>query len=141
MDPFSAAVIAWLTGQALTAGQDKLVRLLGGDTQQNALRKIVMASIGPAVAAVANPADRDLIEEALVRAGPDSAVPESGDVASKYLGSVQKLSGDYPAATASLNRALGLYQELGSGRGQADALRYLRSMQNQTGRVSPDRSG
>lgn len=82
MDPVSAAVISWLTGQAMTAGQDALVRLLGGDRQRNALRKIIVASIGPAVADVVDAGDRDLVEEALLRAGPDSAMPAAGDIAS-----------------------------------------------------------
>jgi tetratricopeptide (TPR) repeat protein len=82
VDPVSASVIGWLTGQALTAGQAKLVRLLRGDRQQNALRKIIQASIGPAVTEVVSTADRDLIEEALLREGPDSVMPETGDVAS-----------------------------------------------------------
>jgi tetratricopeptide (TPR) repeat protein len=43
----------------------------------------------------------------------------------KYLGSVQKLSGDCPSAIATLNQALSLYREVGSRRGQADTLEYL----------------
>jgi tetratricopeptide (TPR) repeat protein len=82
MDPVSAAVISWLTGQAMTAGQDTLVRLLGGDKQQNALRKIIAASIGAAVAEVVAADDRNLVEEALLRPGPDTATPETGDIVS-----------------------------------------------------------
>ncbi len=49
------------------------------------------------------------------------------------LGSVQELTGDYPAATASLTRALQLFGDLGDRRGQACALNHLGVVQQLTG--------
>ena len=49
------------------------------------------------------------------------------------LGSVQELTGDYPAATASLTRALELFADLGDRRGQACALNHLGVVQQLTG--------
>jgi tetratricopeptide (TPR) repeat protein len=99
VDPVSAAVIGWLTGQALTAGQEKLVRLLGSDKQQNALRKIVRASIGPAVAEVVAEDDRALVEEALVREGPGRGVPGTSEAVSLH-GLVARLTGPRLAVLA-----------------------------------------
>ena len=49
------------------------------------------------------------------------------------LGIVQWLTGDYPAATASLTRALGLYRDLGDRPGQASALTQLGVVHELTG--------
>jgi tetratricopeptide (TPR) repeat protein len=49
------------------------------------------------------------------------------------LGVVQRWTGDYPAATASLTQALHLSRDLGDRRGQAWALHDLGVMQQQTG--------
>ncbi len=49
------------------------------------------------------------------------------------LGTVQELTGDYPAATASLTRALELSRDLGDRRGQAWALHDLGEVQQLTG--------
>jgi tetratricopeptide (TPR) repeat protein len=49
------------------------------------------------------------------------------------LGVVQWLTGDYPAATASLTRALELFGDLGDRRGQACALNQLGVVQRVTG--------
>ncbi|OHV75203.1 hypothetical protein BCD48_00225 [Pseudofrankia sp. BMG5.36] len=49
------------------------------------------------------------------------------------LGAMQRLTDDYPAATASLTEAIGLYRDLGDGQGQAEALNQLGVMQYLTG--------
>ena len=49
------------------------------------------------------------------------------------LGTVQELTGDYPAATASLTQALQLFRDLGDRRGQACALNQLGVVQRLTG--------
>ena len=49
------------------------------------------------------------------------------------LGMVQELTGDYPAATASLTQALELFRDLGDRRGQACALNQLGVVQWLTG--------
>src|SRR6266536_4293109 len=49
------------------------------------------------------------------------------------LGIVQELTGDYPAAAASLTRALQLSGDLGDRRGQAWALKQLGVVQERTG--------
>ncbi len=49
------------------------------------------------------------------------------------LGLLQQLTGDYPAATATLTRAVALYQELGDQAGQAYALNHLGLVQQDTG--------
>jgi tetratricopeptide (TPR) repeat protein len=49
------------------------------------------------------------------------------------LGVLQQETGDYPAATASLARALALYGEAGDPFGQADALNSLGVVQQETG--------
>ena len=49
------------------------------------------------------------------------------------LGIVQWLAGDYPAATASLTRALVLFCDLSDRFGQADALAQLGTVQQETG--------
>jgi tetratricopeptide (TPR) repeat protein len=46
---------------------------------------------------------------------------------------VQRLTGDYRAARASLDRALDLYWDLGDRHGQADSLRYLGRVYQETG--------
>ena len=43
------------------------------------------------------------------------------------------MTGDYPAATDLLERALALYQDLGSRRGEANALRNLGRVRSMTG--------
>lgn len=82
MDPVSGAVIGWLASQAMSAGQAKLGRVLRGDPQQNALRKIVRAAIGPSVAQVVAGRDRAVVEEALLADGPDTGVLETADALS-----------------------------------------------------------
>ena len=49
------------------------------------------------------------------------------------LGLLQQLTGDYPAATATLCRAASLYQDLGDRTGQACALNHLGLVQQDTG--------
>jgi tetratricopeptide (TPR) repeat protein/transcriptional regulator with XRE-family HTH domain len=49
------------------------------------------------------------------------------------LGLLQQLTGDYPAATATLGRAAALYQDLGDQPGQAYALNHLGLVQQDTG--------
>lgn len=49
------------------------------------------------------------------------------------LGAVQRLTGDYPAATASLTRARDVYCDIGNGRGEAAAVTYLGTVQRVTG--------
>ena len=49
------------------------------------------------------------------------------------LGVVQELTGDYPAAAASLTQALQLFRDLGDRRGQAWALNQLGVVQRRTG--------
>ena len=46
---------------------------------------------------------------------------------------VQQLTGDYPAAAASLTQALQLFRDLGDRRGQAWALNHLGVVQQLTG--------
>ena len=41
------------------------------------------------------------------------------------LGEVQRLTGDYPAAAASQQQALGMFRDLGDRRGQASAIDNL----------------
>lgn len=69
MDEISVAVISWLTSQLMAGGQAKLARLLGGDKQKNALRKIVREAVHDAVAETVDPADREHVEDALLREG------------------------------------------------------------------------
>jgi tetratricopeptide (TPR) repeat protein len=82
VDAVSTAVIGWLASQALTSGHDGLIRVLRGDPQQNALRKIIRASVGEAAAEAVGTDDRHLVEDALLREGPDSYLPEARDVPS-----------------------------------------------------------
>jgi tetratricopeptide (TPR) repeat protein/transcriptional regulator with XRE-family HTH domain len=49
------------------------------------------------------------------------------------LGDIQFLADEYPGATASLTRALQLYQELGDRAGEAEALTRLAAVQQATG--------
>ena len=49
------------------------------------------------------------------------------------LGSMRKLTGDYPGATRDLEEALGIYRDLGGRLGQAIALNFLGSMRLSTG--------
>ena len=52
------------------------------------------------------------------------------------LGILQRVTGDYPAAAASLTRALELYRDLGDRLGQASALEQLGRVQYETGEYS-----
>ena len=49
------------------------------------------------------------------------------------LGSVRRLTGDYPGAARDLEEALGIYRDLGDRLGQAGALTYLGVMRRLTG--------
>jgi tetratricopeptide (TPR) repeat protein len=49
------------------------------------------------------------------------------------LGLLQQLTGDYPAATTTLEQAVTLYQDLGDKPGQAYALNHLGLVQQETG--------
>jgi tetratricopeptide (TPR) repeat protein len=50
-----------------------------------------------------------------------------------HLGVVQRLTGDYPAATASQQQALALCRDLGNRQGQAEALNCLGVVQQEEG--------
>jgi tetratricopeptide (TPR) repeat protein len=50
-----------------------------------------------------------------------------------YLGWVQTVTGDYPAATGTLTEAFALYRDLGDAKGQAKALRDLGPVQTAMG--------
>ena len=70
LDPVSEAVISWLTNQAMTSGQRGLVRLLRGDTQQSALRKIAREAIERSVTEIVTEGDRCVVRDALLLHGP-----------------------------------------------------------------------
>ena len=73
-----------------------------------------------------------LHQTALTTAGQAGARPEQAG-ALIQLGIVQWLTGDYPAATATLTRALDLYRDLGDRPGQASALTQLGVLHELTG--------
>ena len=56
-----------------------------------------------------------------------------GEAWLRDLGRVRSLTGNYPAATSLLERALALCQDLGDRRGEADALRHLGRVRYLTG--------
>jgi tetratricopeptide (TPR) repeat protein/transcriptional regulator with XRE-family HTH domain len=67
-----------------------------------------------------------------------SAACRAGDLpgqagALDELGLLQQLTGDYPAATATLTQAVALYQDLGDQPGQAYALNHLGLVQSEAG--------
>ena len=63
-----------------------------------------------------------------------SAVRRAGEAgALDELGLLQQLTGDYPAATATLSRAASLYRDLGDRTGQACTLNHLGLVQQDTG--------
>ena len=53
------------------------------------------------------------------------------------LGIVKALTGDYPAAVAAQEEALGIFCDFGDRRGEADALNRLGSVRRMTGIILP----
>jgi hypothetical protein len=80
VDPIITPLVAWLVNRALDASQRQVVRLLWGDKQQKALRRVVSVAVGTAVDEVVASDDRGIVEEALRRGGPDPPEIGIGDV-------------------------------------------------------------
>lgn len=80
LDPVSSAVIAWLTGWAMTAGQSALGRMLGSDKQRRALSVVVQSAIDEALAEAVADDDRPVVKEALLSDEPDTRQLAVGDV-------------------------------------------------------------
>jgi hypothetical protein len=84
VDPVSTSAISWLVGKTATGGASGLKRLLLGEQQQNAFRKVVQASLKAAVLEVVRKDQRDDVLEAVLRDGSDN--PDIGVVDVLELG-------------------------------------------------------
>jgi hypothetical protein len=73
VDPITAAIVGWVISQVGTTGLDWVKRLVLGDKQQNALRKVVREAIAAAVDETLAADDRKIVRETLLRGSPDTA--------------------------------------------------------------------
>jgi hypothetical protein len=73
VDPITAAIVGWAISQAGTTGLDLLKRLVLGDKQQDALRKVVREAIAAAVDETLAADFRKIVRETLLRESPDTA--------------------------------------------------------------------
>lgn len=81
MDPITAAILSWLTGEVGTAGVRIIGSLARGDRQQRALEMIVARSVDAAVDGVVADRERADVREALLRKLPqDTNAVGPGDI-------------------------------------------------------------